>query len=195
MIKKISRLYKESGLVLILIRLPSKVLKVALDMLTTYYYCCFFKKVGSKCYIEFGVRISAPNRISLGTNVFIGKGVEILAESSYGQLVVGNDVEIGRACRIDITGNLTIKNNVHLSRGCQISTHTHGHNPKSQPIPCDLTIEDNVWLGADVFVMESCQKIEENSLLATRAVITKSILEKNTIFAGVPAKRIGSRGG
>jgi acetyltransferase-like isoleucine patch superfamily enzyme len=195
LINNLRRLYKESGLLLMIVRLPSKFFKIVLDTLTTYYYCCFFNKVGSKCYIEFGAKISAPNRVSLGDNVFIGKGVEILSETSHGRLVVGNNVEIGRDCRIDITGDLVIKDDVHLSRGCQISTHTHGHNPKAPPIPCELTIEGNVWLGAEVFIMESCQKIEANSLLATRAVITKSILEKNTVYAGTPAKKIGARSG
>lgn len=193
MINKVKRLYEEAGLFLMLVRLPSKIIKVILDYFTTYYYSCLFNKVGSNLYVEFGVKITAPNRVTLGDNVHIGKGVEVLSETSHGRLVIGNNVEIGRMCRIDITGDLTIKNNVHLSRGCQISTHTHGHNPKSKPISRGLTVEDNVWFGAEVFVMDSCQKIEKNCLLATRAVITKSILEENCIVAGLPAKRIGYR--
>lgn len=193
LINKLKRLYQDAGIFVTMIRLPFKIIKTILDYLTTYYYFCLLNKAGHNLYVEFGVKITAPNRVSVGDNVYIGKGVEVLSETSQGRLVIGNNVEIGRMCRIDITGNLTIRNNVHFSRGCQISTHTHGHNPKSQPVACGLVVEDDVWFGAEVFVMDSCRKIEKNSLLATRAVLTKSILEKNSIFAGLPAKLIGYR--
>lgn len=193
MINKIKRLYEESGLFLLIIRLPFKVVKICLDYFTTFYYTSLFDESGSNVYIEYGAKIAAPKRIKVGNNVHIGKGVEILSETPEGILKIGSNVEIGRMCRLDITGNLTLNDDVHLSRGCQISTHTHNHCPKSKPISRALIIKEKVWLGAEVFVMDSCEEIEKNCLLATRAVVTKSILEEGVIYAGIPAKKIGNR--
>ena len=123
-------------------------------------------------------------------NCQIGKGTKILSEGNLGSLNLANNVEIGRDCRIDISGNITIHDNVLFSRGCKILTHSHGYDPRSEPEGKDLSIEHSVWLGSEVCVMESCNFIASSSIIASRALVSKSILEENSIYAGMPAKII-----
>ena len=187
---RFNRLYSESGLFLFLIRLPSKALKFALDTSLTKFYKLLLKDVGHGFFIEWGARIEAPRRVTIGNNVRIGKGTKILSEGNLGSLNLANNVEIGRDCRIDISGNITIHDNVLFSRGCKILTHSHGYDPRSEPEGKDLSIEHSVWLGSEVCVMESCNFIASSSIIASRALVSKSILEENSIYAGMPAKII-----
>ncbi|WP_351019044.1 acyltransferase [Shewanella sp. AC91-MNA-CIBAN-0169] len=189
--KMLHRLYSDSGFFLFMVRLPSKIIKFILDRFTTQFYRHSLREVGRSFFIEWGAVIESPKRVSVGDAVHIGKGTRILSESNFGSLRLGNNVEIGRECRIDITGNVIIKDNVLMSRGCQILSHSHGYYPRSIPEPKDLLIEDSVWLGSDVCIMDSCDFIARSSILATRALVTKSILEENSIAAGVPASIIG----
>jgi acetyltransferase-like isoleucine patch superfamily enzyme len=187
------RLYSDSGPFLFIIRIPLKAVKFILDRLVTQFYKFTLKGVGSEFSMEWGVVIESPGRVLIGNNVHIGKGTKILSESNSGSLTLGNNVEIGRECRIDITGNIVVKDNVLMSRGCQILTHTHGYNPHSKPESSDLLIEQSVWLGSDVCIMHSCEFIAASTILATRALVTKSVLEKSSILGGVPASLIGKR--
>jgi len=189
--KLLIRLYSDSGLFLFVIRLPSKAFKFILDRFITQFYKFTLKGAGSNLIIEWGVVIESPSRVLVGNNVHIGKGTKILSEDSSGSLTLSDNVEIGRQCRIDITGNIVVKENVLMSRGCQILTHSHGYNPRSKPEAKDLLIEQSVWLGSDVCIMDSCDFIAPYTILATRALVTKSILDPNNIVAGMPAKIIG----
>lgn len=193
--KMLRRLYCDSGLFLFVARLPSKVIKFILDMFTTQFYRFTLSEVGCDFFIEFGAVIESPSRVSVGDSVHIGKGTRILSESHLGSLRLGNNVEIGRNCRIDITGSVIIQDNVLMSRGCQILSHTHGYDPRSVPESKDLIIDESVWLGSEVCIMDNCDFIARFSILATRALVTKSILVENSIAAGVPAAIIGKRNG
>ena len=167
---RFNRLYSESGLFLFLIRLPSKALKFALDTSLTKFYKLLLKDVGHGFFIEWGARIEAPRRVTIGNNVRIGKGTKILSEGNLGSLNLANNVEIGRDCRIDISGNITIHDNVLFSRGCKILTHSHGYDPRSEPEGKDLSIEHSVWLGSEVCVMESCNFIAKLCRLFSIAI-------------------------
>lgn len=193
--KMFFRLYSDSGLFLFVVRIPSKAIKFALDLLITNYYRLSLKKVGEGFRMEWGAVIESPGRVVVGSNVFIGKGTVIWSETCNGSLILGNNVEIGRGCRIDITGNVVIHDNVLMSKSCQILTHSHGYNPRSKPHGLDLIIAESVWLGSEAFIMENCHYISSFSILATRAVLTKSLLEERSIAAGIPAVIIGKNNG
>lgn len=54
-----------------------------------------------------------------------------------------------------------------------------------------IEIKDNVWIGANVTILDGVI-VESGCILAAGAVLTKST-EPNGIYAGVPAKRIKDR--
>lgn len=190
-IKKFKRLFGDSGLILGCFRLPSKVLKFILDTVNTNFYRIFLKGVGKKFTIEWGASIESPGRVIVGDNVFIGRGTKILSELDHGFLCLAENVEVGRECRIDITGDLYIARDVLLSRGCQILTHSHGLKPRSKPYKKSLTIRERVWIGSEAIVMDRCDYIERGTIIGARSVVTKSFLDPNSIIAGTPAAKIG----
>ena len=54
-----------------------------------------------------------------------------------------------------------------------------------------IHIEDDVWIGAGVRVLDGV-KIGQGAIVGAGAVVTKSI-EKFCVYAGVPAKKIKTR--
>jgi acetyltransferase-like isoleucine patch superfamily enzyme len=53
----------------------------------------------------------------------------------------------------------------------------------------NVTIGNNVWLGSQVSVLKGAI-ISDNSIVATRSVVTKPFLQKGILLAGIPAKVI-----
>ena len=188
---KISSLFRSSGLVLGLIRLPLKGAKVCLDKLTTTFYRCFLNKAGRGLYIEFGVNILRPGSVSLGDNVFIGKGTRITDELGNGELLVSDNVEIGRDCAIDATGTIVLASSVLLSRGVRVYSHSHGYDPRSVPNARSICIESNVWIGTEAVILESCSRISQGSIIGARSVVTKRVGSPYSILVGSPATIIG----
>ena len=54
-----------------------------------------------------------------------------------------------------------------------------------------IQVKDNVWIGANVTILDGVV-IETGCILAAGAVVTKST-EPNGIYAGIPAKKIKDR--
>lgn len=97
-------------------------------------------------------------------------------------------------------------NNIRVARGVEFVTHDTLHRVFNQSpevremlgddeirfhehIGC-IEIMDNVFLGAKTIVLDSV-RIGPNVIVASGSVVVKD-LEPNGIYAGVPAKRIGS---
>jgi acetyltransferase-like isoleucine patch superfamily enzyme len=130
-----------------------------------------------------------PGNISINKDVKIDKGVNISSSISSSRISIGDNTWIGRFSSIDYTGGLDIGNNVTISEHCLIETHDHGLNPRSNPIPKKLIIEDNAWLGANSTVLQNVNRIGANSIIAAGAIVTEDVPEK-VIVGGVPAKVI-----
>jgi acetyltransferase-like isoleucine patch superfamily enzyme len=189
-IKRLKSLANNSGITLFLIRLPFRFLKYLFNRLNTLFYKSFLKECGPGTIIEFGAHIESPNRVSLGSNVYIGRKTIINSENTTGTLSIENNVHIGTDCHIDHTGLLVIKANTLISEKVFIYTHSHGYDPRSLPDPIDKTIEENVWIGSQAVVLESSAKVAKGIILAANSVATKQLTETNGIYAGLPAKLI-----
>ncbi|OAN14367.1 acyltransferase [Exiguobacterium undae] len=112
----------------------------------------------------------------------------------FAEISIGNDVGISGAS-ICAAEKITIGNNTMLGANVQI-TDTDFH-----PIQINnrryskkfikkkaVTIEDNVWIGANSIILKGVT-IGENSIIGAGSVVTSSI-PKNCIAAGSPAKII-----
>jgi maltose O-acetyltransferase len=124
-----------------------------------------------------------------GKNVLIKENIEIWKPR---KLYVGNNSVIGRNNLLNCIGTIHIGNNVKM--GPRVSIFTMNHttinagmvNLEKKIAP--ITIEDNVWVGANVVILPGVI-IGKNSIIAAGCVVTKSFPE-NTVLAGVPAKNI-----
>ena len=160
--------------------------------------------IGKRVKIEDNVFLQtvSQNGIHLGNNVTICNGTQIRPSGFYGGklgygLCMGNYSSIGANSYIGCSGKIIIGNNVMIGPHCTMIAENHNFSDINIPMikqgvsNIGIEIKDNVWVGANVTILDGVT-IESGCILAAGAVVTKST-QKNGIYAGVPAKRIKER--
>ena len=155
--------------------------------------------------IEDGAFIQSvsQNSIILGDNVTICQNAVIRPSGFYGGhlgkgLIMGNNSSIGAFSYIGCSGEIKIGNNVMIGPRCTMIAENHNFNDLNEIMQKQgvtqkgIEIKDNVWLGANVVILDGV-KIETGCVIAAGAVVNKSTI-KNGVYAGVPAKLIKMRG-
>lgn len=186
-------LYAESGLFLFVLRVPARAIRVFANLVTTRFYAFFLGEMGANTLIEYGVKIEGARNVSIGRNVYIGRGTLIVSEIKTAKLRIGDNVQINRSCHIDHTGGLTIGDNSLISEEAVIYCHSHGMDPRSPPQPIAKTIGKNCWIGARAMLLAAADVIADDTLVAAGSIVSRSINEIGGVFAGVPARRISAR--
>ena len=121
---------------------------------------------GGNVALRPGVEITHPERVRLGNNIMLNHGTMIFAG---GGVSIGDDVVVGPGSLI-LTGN-------HKGEKFYGSTDL-------QPV----SIGSNVWLGARAVVTPGTT-IGDNVIVSAGSVVTGDVPD-NTIFGGVPARKI-----
>jgi len=128
-----------------------------------------FNQVGEGVFIEYGFHCDYGNKISIGDNVYININCTFL---DGGYISIGND------CLI--------------APNVQLLTINHALSPtqrlKKESFIGDITIADNVWLGAGVIVLANI-KIDSGAVVGAGSVVTQDIAS-NGLYLGNPAKKI-----
>lgn len=150
------------------------------------------------CFID----ALAIKGVSFGRGVSLKKNVIIECTGSLTKLGVGlsigNDVGIGSGSFLGCAGGITIGNDTII--GNYVSFHSENHN-FSDPATAirlqgvnneGIQIGDNCWIGAKVTVLDGVI-LEEGCVVAAGAVLKAGRYAANSIYAGVPAKRIKER--
>ncbi len=104
----------------------------------------------------------------------IGKGVYIQANAYIWTKAIISDFCI-------ISPGVVIAHHSNIGKACLISTLTG--------IGASINIEDNVFIGMGATIVTGMSLIGENSIIGAGAVVLKDV-EKNSVYAGVPAKKI-----
>ena len=108
-------------------------------------------------------------------------------------VTIGENTFINMFCRFGCpTANIVIGNNVSVGPKVSFETVSHGLVYRSTfgrgTVSKQITVEDKVWLGAGVIVLQGVT-IGEGSVISAGAVVTKDV-EPYSVYGGVPAKRI-----
>jgi len=183
-------------------------------------YKGLFKEMGENVTIGRGVAIRRPSRISIGANtliddlcildsktsrkdgITIGKNCIILhntrVSSGYeGYVSVGDGSEINAYCLLSGNGGLDIGKNVLIGGYTSVTAANHIFSSKDKLIKHQgstskgISIEDDVWLGTGVRVLDGV-RISKGAVIGAGAVVTKDI-PRYAVAAGVPAKVIKYR--
>jgi len=116
----------------------------------------------------------------------------------------GGRVEIGENSMLNVFSTLLGHGSIRIGRDVLIGPHTtivaanHTFNEIDVPIVQQeiskkgVLIHDDVWIGANCTILDGVT-IDEGAVVAAGSVVTESVPE-NSVVAGVPAKRIGTRG-
>ncbi|MGA7933339.1 MAG: acyltransferase [Kovacikia sp.] len=174
----------------------------------------------SKVSILADIRGSRKN-IHLGEDVTICKYASLEAdpsETAESKIIIGDrslissfailrtyggTIKIGHSCFVNSFtvlyghGDLTIGNGCLIGPQVTIVPVNYGFKDRNTPFRMQtpslkgITLEDDVWIGAGVTILDGCT-IGKGSVIGAGAVLTKSI-EPYSIVAGIPAKQIGVR--
>jgi acetyltransferase-like isoleucine patch superfamily enzyme len=173
-------------------------------------------RLGIGC-VERGARVRG--NVRLGKRVFIASGAELIANARAGEEIVvgdgcgihrgallypyGGSIRLGQRvginpyCVIYGHGGLEIGNDVLIATGCVLIPANHRFDDPDRPINVQgihrrgIVIEDDVWLGARVTVLDGV-RIGRGAVVGAGAVVTADV-PRYAIAVGVPARVAGSR--
>ncbi|MCV6585607.1 MAG: hypothetical protein OIF47_08735 [Marinibacterium sp.] len=183
-------------------------------------YRGLFNSCGKGVALSRGVTLRCPNRLSLGDGTLVDEGVffdiksrdatvELGArnqimhgahfETGYaGSIRLGDDCFVGAYAILNGQGGLEIGKNTLIAGHCHIVAGNHAFSDPDVPINQQgfdskgIVIEDDVWLGAGVKVLDGV-RIGRGSVISAGTVVTRDV-EPLSIMGGVPAKLIRKRG-
>lgn len=112
--------------------------------------------------------------------------------NAVGDVIIGDHTRIG--LHNTIIGPVDIGSHVNLAQGITVSALNHNFSDTKKRIDeqgvstNQVTIEDDVWVGANAVILPGVT-IGEHSVVAAGAVVTKEV-PPHSLVAGVPAKVI-----
>lgn len=142
-----------------------------------YYYKFYLKapKTGKNIKLSSGGKFDHPEEITMGNNVFISNNFHISANN----LKIGNNIMVGPNLVIECTNH---KTDVVGQSMFEVSY---------DKICGGVSIEDDVWLGANVIILPNTV-ISEGTVVGAGSVVTKP-LPPYSICLGIPCRPVKRR--
>ncbi len=159
---------------------------------------------GVNNYIEIGansildnitIMIKGDNHtLIIGSNCHI-KSASFWFEDESNEIIIGDQTTIESAKFAAVESNMNIK----IGKDCMLSENIYFRTGDSHSIinidthkrinfGKSITIEDHVWIGANVTILKGVV-LEKDSIIGSNALVTKNV-PKNTVVGGVPAKEL-----
>lgn len=113
-------------------------------------------------------------RAIISESAIIGKGVYIQANA-----YIWTKVKISDFCII--SPNTVIAHHSTIGKACLVSTLTG--------VGASINIEDKVFIGMGCTIVTGMHTVGENSIIGAGAVVLRDV-DENSVYAGVPAKKI-----
>jgi virginiamycin A acetyltransferase len=142
---------------------------------------------------------------SRGTHTYLGKGcviddfVKIKHVGGSGDIVIGENCYLNSGCVLYSGNGIKFGDYVLLGPNCNIVPTNHVYTDTSivirnqghAPSKGGVIIEDDVWLGANVTVLDGAH-IKKGCVIAANSVVVGET-EEYAVYAGIPAKKIKDR--
>lgn len=200
-IKTIIRLFARFVHTIINLR-TLQILKAPFRVFYYHWIACEFASCGKNCYFEGFSTLVGAKRITLGSNLYIGRDVIWEVRDKFRDqkfdphMQIGDNSSFGDGGHITCVNSVRIGNGVRIGRKVFITDNSHGASVRSQlSIPAHLrpvvskgavVINDNVWIGEMACIMPGVT-IGEGSIIAANSVVTHDI-PAFCVAAGVPAR-------
>ncbi len=155
--------------------------------------------IGDNVVIDDSCVLDAKGRdntgIVIGDNVFVGRNSLVYCQN--GNICIGDNANIGSNCQIFSANSVNIGQDVLM--GAYSYLVGGGHIAQDTTIPINrqgrkalgITVEEDVWLGAGVTVLDG-MTIGKGVIVGAGAVV-KDSASSYAIIGGVPAKVLGDR--
>jgi galactoside O-acetyltransferase len=113
--------------------------------------------------------------------------------NTNGTFTIGNDSHLAAFCYANVChGSISIGDDVAVGPGTKIIAHTnhyeYGKKVTEVRVTKDVTIMNNVFVGANCTILPGT--LIRNNVVVGAGSIVKGELEENSIYAGVPCRRI-----
>lgn len=139
--------------------------------------------------------------IQIGARTLVDAFVKIKPTGGMGDVVIGADCAINSGTVIYTGNGVRIGDAVAIAANCTLAPTNHATADRArlirdqgfQPSKGGIVIEDDVWLGAGVIVLDGAV-LRRGAVVAAGSVVRGEV-EAYAIYAGAPARRIGERGG
>lgn len=158
-------------------------------------------EIGERTRIEQDVLIQSGPADRPSEFVKIGAGCSIRPGSQIyslgGSVTMGTQCSLNPHCVLYGTGGLVIGNFVRIAAHTIMVAAMHKFDRRDVPIweqgslANGIIIEDDVWIGAGVRVLDNV-RIGTGAIIAAGAVVTRNV-PPQTIVGGVPARVIRER--
>jgi len=159
-------------------------------------------RLGEGVYLDHGVYLHAlPNGITIGDNTFLMHHTMLhvfnFRRLPQAGITIGKNCFLGEYNVIRGQGGVTIGNDVYTGPMVKIVAVNHVFDNPDLPIreqgvtAQGIVIEDDVWLGAGVTVVDGVT-IGRGSIIGAGAVVTADI-PPYSIAVGIPAKPVKNR--
>lgn len=139
--------------------------------------------IGKNSTFGRGTVFYAPNKMTIGENVYIGKFCSLEADVN-----IGNDVLIGN--NVGLIGKYDHDYTV-IGKSIKNSPWIGDHNYNFKGKNLKIEIESDVWIGYGSIIMTGV-KIGRGSIIAAGSLVVKDV-NPYTIVAGNPAQVIKFR--
>ena len=147
-------------------------------------------------YVNLSCRGADDNFIRIGNNVLLGRFSQL--KTRAGNITIDDHTHIGPNNHLGTAGELTIGKYCLIGSNCHIGGLQHGHDDTTTPMVKQplvsrggVQIEDDVWLGVKVIIMDGIT-IGKGAIIGAGSVVTKDI-PAFSIAVGTPAKVIKMR--
>lgn len=138
-------------------------------------------------------------RIAIGAHTKIFEFVVIRAIGGEGDIIIGEHCYLNPHCSLYSGNGIRIGNYVLIAAGTSIMPTNHAitqrdafiRNQGFAPSRGGVTIEDDVWIGANSVILDGAH-IERGAVIAAGSVVNGRI-PTYSIWGGVPAKLIKER--
>lgn len=155
-------------------------------------------KLGKNSFIGPGYAIAPILKgTTLGDNVIIGRNawLDISRYTKGGQIIVGDDTQIGRNAVLSACKKISIGKKCLISYNVTLVDHDHDvSDPDVSPMDAGITegkeifIEDECFIGAHSFVLKGVH-LGKHCVIGANSVVTKSF-PAFSVIAGSPARLI-----
>ena len=139
----------------------------------------------------------------LGDDVRIREGAWIQATSRLDQpgvgLTIGDGTYIGPRCFLGAGGGIAIGRRVTIGASVHVLAENHEFRDTTKPIQdqgvtrAGITIDDDVWIGNSVIVLDGVH-IGRGAVIGAGAIVTRDV-PAEAVAVGNPARVIGTRAG
>jgi virginiamycin A acetyltransferase len=142
---------------------------------------------------------------SMGTNTHIGRNckidnfVKIKHVGGTGDIIIGENVYLNSGTVLYSGNGIKIGNDVLIGPNCSLVPSNHNFSDVNIPIRLQkflpskggIVIEDDVWIGAGVTILDGTI-IKKGCIVGANSLV-KGQLEEYTIYAGNPLQVIKKR--